>query len=326
MRIGATLVGDNRNHANSSGGGKVRYVSNSRVIRKKRFIRREVKDQRSLPLPMALQELYEACREVFKGPGTVPLPEEVQRLSLILDNMKPEDVGLSKDLQFKTKHGVEAIPKVIYTAIYKCDNFSMCIFFLPSGGVIPLHNHPGMTVLSKLLLGSMHVKSYDWADPTDAPDATPGSSPVRLARVKADGVLVAPCDSSVLYPTTGGNIHAIKALTTCAFLDVLGPPYSEEDGRDCSYYKEHPYTAFSGKRNPWLEGNFLLGLQYGIQFMPNVMLLTSSFFAHADGGIGLGPGPGAQGSGEWYGWLEEIDVPEDSLMVGIEYKGPQIIE
>ncbi|KAK4770122.1 hypothetical protein SAY87_030654 [Trapa incisa] len=284
MRIGATLVGGNHNHMSSNGDSKVGFVSNSRVIRKKRFIRRVKVKRRSLPLPMALQELYEACRDIFKGPGTVPFPEEVQRLSRILDNMKPEDVGLSKDLQFRTRNGVEAIPRVINTTIYKCNNFSICIFFLPSGGVIPLHNHPGMTVFSKLLLGSMHIKSYDWVDPTDSSDA---SRRVRLATVKADDVLVAPCDSSVLYPTTGGNIHAIKALTTCAFLDVLGPPYAEEDGRDCSYYKEHPYTAFSNAE------------------------------------IGQ---TGVEGSGESYGWLEEIDVPEDSHMVGTEYLGPQIIE
>lgn len=45
--------------------------------------------------------------------------------SPFVDNMKPEDVGLSRDLQFKTRKGVEGPPRVINTTIYKCDNFSV---------------------------------------------------------------------------------------------------------------------------------------------------------------------------------------------------------
>lgn len=30
--------------------------------------------------------------------------------------------------------------------------------------------------------------------------------------------------------------------------------------------------------------------------------------------------------GEMYGWLEEVEMPEDSEMDGIEYLGPQIMD
>lgn len=51
----------------------------------------------------------------------------------------------------------------------------------------------------------------------------------------------------------------------------------------------------------------------------NIRLLTCQFFINADGEVGL-----TEEEGERYGWLEEIEVPENSEMDGIEYLGPQI--
>nr|KYP70098.1 2-aminoethanethiol dioxygenase [Cajanus cajan] len=253
-----------------------------RVIAKKRKqfprrVRRPV-----LSVSNTLQQLSDSCREAFKGPGTVPSPQDVQRLRHILDNMKPEDVGLSRDLQFfKPGNITKENQRVTYTTVCKCDNFSLCIFFIPEGGVIPLHNHPGMTVLSKLLLGLMHIKSYDWVDPETSNNLLQQPSQLRLAKLKADKVFTASCDASVLYPTTGGNIHEFTAITPCAVLDVIGPPYSKEDGRDCSYYRDHPYASFPNER-------------------------TGE----------------AKEENDSYAWLEEIEMPEKSKMDGIEYLGP----
>ncbi|GMY20247.1 plant cysteine oxidase 2-like [Fagus crenata] len=265
--------------------GHVNRVGYMKKVIKKRKHTRKIKQVEKV-VPVALQDLYLSCQDVFKGPGTVPAPQDVHKLCTIIDNMKPEDVGLSSELQFfQPTNMVRGNPRVTHTTIYKCDNFSLCIFFIPAAGVIPLHNHPEMTVFSKLLLGTMHIKSYDLVDPVNLEGLEP-SSQLRLAKLKADRVFEAPCDTSVLYPKTGGNIHAFTAITPCAVLDVMGPPYSKDDGRDCSYYKDYPYTntASNGETEVTIEDS------------------------------------------DSYAWLEEIEMPENSQMDGIEYLGPQIID
>lgn len=271
---------------------KIRYVS--KIIKKNRSYNKNKKiDQASEAVavnprvPRVLQQLFVSCRQLFKGPGTVPPASDVNKLCNILDKMKPENVGLSRKLEFfKATGAVRGTPRVTYTTIYQCDEFSLCIFFLPANAVIPLHNHPGMTVFSKLLVGKMHIKSYDWVDddldPANSQDHS--KSNVRLARLKADSVFTAPCNTSVLYPKTGGNIHQFTAITPCAVLDVIGPPYSKEHDRDCSYYKDFPYSAFSNGKTRVSEEK-----------------------------------------SDCFGWLEEIEVPESSEMDRIEYLGPRII-
>ncbi|KAF7063145.1 hypothetical protein CFC21_069671 [Triticum aestivum] len=215
--------------------------------------------------PTALQRLFRACRAVFRGPGTVPAPHEVALLRAMLDRMKPEDVGLSPGMTFFRTRDIAAPgnPTITHTTIYESDNFSMVILYLPQNAVIPLHNHPGMTVFSKPLIGSMHIKSYDWAHPDD-PAASSPDDQLRLAELVVDDLFTAPCDtSSVLYPTAGGNMHRFTAIAPCAILDILGPPYSIEENRDCTYYSDVPYSSHhpmtltsneqEGRRLAWLK-------------------------------------------------------------------------
>lgn len=211
-----------------------------------------------------LQELYDACKATFTLDG---LPSQgLQRVRSIIDTITPSDLGLDKvtfsqqDRGFgffgllngrKGRHTsmlARWAPPISYLHIHDCEYFSMGIFCLPTSAVIPLHDHPGMTVLSKLLYGSVHVKSYDWVDPVVERHQT-GTPHLRLAKLVADQVLSAPCESSALYPRSGGNIHCLTGVTPCAVLDVLAPPYSTEDDRNCTYYRDFPYSSHSENMN-----------------------------------------------------------------------------
>jgi cysteamine dioxygenase len=238
----------------------------------------------------AVRRLFQACRAVFRGPGTVPAPAEVALLRAMLDRMRPEDVGLSSGLKFfRARGAAQGTPTIRHTTIYKSENFSMVMFFLPPNAVIPLHNHPGMTVFSKLLLGSMHIKSYDWVDPD--PGVSSDSAPdnqLRLAKLVCDDVFTAPCDTSVLYPTAGGNMHRFRAIVPCAILDILGPPYSIEEDRDCTYYTDIPYSH------------------------------------HPITGSSVSDLIGDNQEGRRLAWLKEMDMPKDLKMCSVRYGGPPI--
>ncbi|XP_010435972.1 PREDICTED: plant cysteine oxidase 2-like [Camelina sativa] len=205
--------------------------------RKKKIQRRS---KRTLISPV--QKLVDTCKKVFANAksGTVPSQDNIQMLRAVLDEIKPEDVGVSPKMPYFRSKVTGRSPLVTYLHIYASHSFSIGIFCLPSSGVIPLHNHPEMTVFSKLLFGTMHIKSYDWV--ADSPQP---SLDTRLAKVKVDLDFTAPCDTSILYPADGGNMHCFTAKTACAVLDVLGPPYSDPAGRHCTYYFDLPFSSFS---------------------------------------------------------------------------------
>lgn len=245
----------------------------------------------------AVQKLYDTCTEVFAdcGPGVVPDAEGVERLKNILNGMTEVDVGVRPNMPYFRYRENGGFPKITYLHLSECDKFSIGIFLLPPSGVLPLHNHPQMTVFSKLLFGTMHIKAYDWVDDDGASISTPKADssealtePIsaRLAKLKVNADFTAPCNTSILYPTDGGNMHCFTAITSCAVLDVLGPPYCDPDGRHCQYYRTHPFTDLSDDEKKLPDGEEI----------------------------------------ENYAWLEEIDKPKGLSVIGALYNGPKIIE
>ncbi|MQL73202.1 hypothetical protein Taro_005530 [Colocasia esculenta] len=124
----------------------------------------------------------------------------------------------------------------------------MGVFCFPAGATLPLHDHPHMVVLSKVLYGSVSTRSYDWVTtPVSASHSKSMDDADGLARMVMDNqVLEAPCKASVLFPRSGGNLHSFTSVTPCAILDVLAPPYAEELGRPSTYFSEMRIPSLSG--------------------------------------------------------------------------------
>jgi hypothetical protein len=144
----------------------------------------------------------------------------------LLEQIGPSDLGLPERLiGLRRDEGWQE------EDVCTTPGFRATLFLMPAGGTMPIHDHPGMDVLLKVLWGRVRIRSYDWVD------GRPG-----LARATADRIVTPAHGPQRLGPRTD-NLHRLDAEEDSAFLDVLAPDYSEEDGRPCVYYAEEEVVA-----------------------------------------------------------------------------------
>ncbi|XP_035982119.1 2-aminoethanethiol (cysteamine) dioxygenase b [Fundulus heteroclitus] len=160
-------------------------------------------------------------------------------------------------------------PPVTYMHICETERFSMGVFLLKSGASIPLHDHPGMHGVLKVLYGTVRISCFDrlerpgggggggggglQAAPPPGP-AQAGS--LRRSVLRSSAEYTEESGPCVLSPDRD-NLHQIDAVDgPTAFMDILAPPYDPDDGRDCHYYKvlaePEPNPAERREQEVWL--------------------------------------------------------------------------
>ncbi|BDA44810.1 Plant cysteine oxidase 4 [Coccomyxa sp. Obi] len=149
------------------------------------------------------------------------------------DKRSQSTAGIVGRLWGRSEAEASTSGRMTYQHIHEEKALSIGIFCLPRNAIIPLHNHPKMTVFSRVLYGKLHVRSFDWAEPEE--HSVDGQ---RKAKLHADGIVQAGDPPTVLFPHHGGNLHAFRGETDCAVLDLFLPPYDRQEGRDCTYYQE----------------------------------------------------------------------------------------
>jgi hypothetical protein len=103
-------------------------------------------------------------------------------------------------------------------------SFHASVFALAEGETIPLHDHPRMDVISKILRGRIRVLTYEWLDVESL-----------VAVERGEAVLDEGSDAFVVRKSPG-MLHTITAIEATAFLDLFAP-YYDDLARPCSYYE-----------------------------------------------------------------------------------------
>ena len=91
-----------------------------------------------------------------------------KEISRLMEALTPEALGLKvphRGARAAAGSSASAPSEVLTHTIHEGRELELVIFFFPPGASLPLHDHPGMTVYSKVLYGSLALLAYDWEEP-----------------------------------------------------------------------------------------------------------------------------------------------------------------
>jgi len=210
----------------------------------------------------AIQAVVQSARRTFsrKFQNFVLNSEEfsasLNELKTLLDGLRACDVGLDKSHALKSTAPSATAP-VTYIKIHEDQDVSIGIFVVKGGQKIPLHNHPKMHGLLKVIYGKVDVSVFSKLKPhqirqLDIPQVLRDKSHLidqgfvfpsyreafKSISEEHEALLLTPDDNNYHEICTVGEGHA-------AFFDILAPPYhtevhedQNEDLRECHFFSE----------------------------------------------------------------------------------------
>ncbi|KAF7255437.1 hypothetical protein EG68_07700 [Paragonimus skrjabini miyazakii] len=248
----------------------------------------------------------------------------LQRLLTTVRSLTTRDIGF--DLRWVSDASVYAAP-VAYVHIMENEVFSMGIFVLRPGSRIPLHDHPGMYGVLRVVYGSLRCRSFSRLRNISAntnlgyPKSTYSKlsdsrwqlSDLIVARPHQDAILTPDSPTQLLAPDEG-NLHEITPVDGPAvFLDILAPPYDHDLGtRECRFYKEvelpHPVPGVN------------------VQSQTGIGAIVDSAALNESRSVGTDV-PVFHGSDTYPPliYLVETNQPKDYWCESAEYVGPSVI-
>ncbi|ETV88971.1 hypothetical protein H257_00392 [Aphanomyces astaci] len=232
-----------------------------------RFGYRTAAEPVEMPLIQSIQQAV--LQTVKRNGGRAFNMAEVLEIKELCDRLLPSDLGL----EVPRAVAADKLPRfrpIRYIEVYEDADISMGIFVMPPGTTIPLHNHPQMTVISRVLYGSMQVNAFDLVPPDEDEafwvrkeerirkaeiqhNRFPKFRPrhLKVAIQRSTDVVHGPATTELLPDRC--NIHEFIAVgdVGCAIFDILTPGYNPLAGRDCTYYRSLLQVEGGTEEEPW---------------------------------------------------------------------------
>ncbi|XP_069690079.1 2-aminoethanethiol dioxygenase [Periplaneta americana] len=172
-----------------------------------------------------------------------PSEADFQKLVTMAGQLTAADVNLNIG-RLQVDEPRESSPPVIYINVYEDPHVTIGIFIVKSGEKLPLHDHPQMYGILKVIEGTVKIQSYSIIPNGTIVQSASGDKHLfsqTFCAEKLPETTVNASDGACFLTPTERNLHEIYSVNgAAAFLDILSPPYDTSDGKDrsCHYFRE----------------------------------------------------------------------------------------
>lgn len=184
------------------------------------------------------------------------LENALKQLKFVAGSAPAAEAGFFP-VEWKSKAG----DKLGCSTLYEDTSVTLCWFVIPPGGVLPLHDHPTMSVWQRVLFGKLQVTAVDWvpspaeralgeelsADALASHRAHNGGEGIVVFRDTVEGSDKPVSEDRLTTDMAhfsaaegGGVVHELENVDPnrpALFVDVISPPYLRPPSDlPCTYY------------------------------------------------------------------------------------------
>ncbi|XP_034941035.1 2-aminoethanethiol dioxygenase [Chelonus insularis] len=186
-----------------------------------------------------IELLWKQALKTFTGCENVGYKlcqKNFEKLHSMMNNIKADDVKVDNQV---LDYVANTNAPMCVIDIFDNKDITIAVFLLKNGVTLPMHDHPGMYGLLKVISGTVQIDSYT--------SQTPPGHIIRpneeIHAIKHASVIVQKTDPACILKPQDHNLHEITCLKgPAAFLDILSPPYKLESenslGRSCIFFQK----------------------------------------------------------------------------------------
>ncbi|XP_055532154.1 2-aminoethanethiol dioxygenase [Wyeomyia smithii] len=186
--------------------------------------------------------IFRQAKITFEQTNADRLLSNLQNLRTLVEQLTLHDLNLDPAVVAHETFQQPLKAPCTFIDIFENTCFTMSVFVLRENYTMPLHDHPRMHGLLRVVAGTVKIQSFTEIDRREGIRDGDELRHVLVDVEQAKMISPEKGDCAMLTPTER-NYHEITAIGgPAAFFDILSPPYNADipvyGRRTCSFYRK----------------------------------------------------------------------------------------